>query len=471
MPNFVEILTVGAVGLATTSSSMVGVAIGLYTRFSRRVLASVLALAAGALIGALAIDLAFVGAENLAVLGFTAQAAALFVGGGFALGAIIYYVTSKILERHGAAVRSASRFSEYAVARRQEETQGLIELLAGCSVLCHLPPESIESLLASVITRRLNAGDIVFRTGDPGDALYIVARGTVEVLAHGPDESLDAARIVDTMGQGQVFGEIALLSGGVRTATIRAVGPLELLEINKSTFDAQIQVDPVMAEALARLVHDRAVNRLGEHETNPKAWIKLAGESLDRISESQARRLLATVGQGAGLAIVFGNILDTIPGCLVIGAHFKGVSNMSITLMLGMFFGGIPEAAVSTVMLRKAGYSSVRIVCLWLTVLIAGIVAAITGKLVLGDAESLLPIFAQALAGGAVLALVAHTMIPEAIHEGGSVTVLPTVAGFLFALYFALVDSTVFMKGTPPCISPTAQESTVAMPSAAATAH
>ena len=44
-------------------------------------------------------------------------------------------------------------------------------------------------------------------------------------------------------------------------------------------------------------------------------------------------------------------------------------------------------------------------------------------------------IFAQAVAGGAVLALIAHAMIPVALDEGGSLVVLPTVAGFLFALY------------------------------------
>jgi len=47
----------------------------------------------------------------------------------------------------------------------------------------------------------------------------------------------------------------------------------------------------------------------------------------------------------------------------------------------------------------------------------------------------------QALAGGAVLALVAHAMIPESIDHGGSLVVLPTVAGFLFALYLALTES------------------------------
>ena len=53
--------------------------------------------------------------------------------------------------------------------------------------------------------------------------------------------------------------------------------------------------------------------------------------------------MLAEAGKGAGLAIVFGNILDTIPGCLVIGAKFAGFQSLSLTLMLGMFLGGIPK--------------------------------------------------------------------------------------------------------------------------------
>ena len=54
---------------------------------------------------------------------------------------------------------------------------------------------------------------------------------------------------------------------------------------------------------------------------------------------------------------------------------------------------------------------------------------------------SLIAAFAQALAGGAVLAVVVHAMIPEAIEAGGSLVVLPTVAGFIFALYLALAEA------------------------------
>lgn len=63
------------------------------------------------------------------------------------------------------------------------------------------------------------------------------------------------------------------------------------------------------------------------------------------MTRDEADKLLHETGKGAGLAIVFGNILDTIPGCLVIGAKFTDFETMSLTLMLGMFLGGIPEAA------------------------------------------------------------------------------------------------------------------------------
>jgi hypothetical protein len=74
-------------------------------------------------------------------------------------------------------------------------------------------------------------------------------------------------------------------------------------------------------------------------------------------------------------------------------------------------------------------------------VLVGGVVAAAVGKAFIGSNEALAAIFAQALAGGAVPALVAHGMIPVALEEGGSLVVLPTVAGFLFALYLALTES------------------------------
>ena len=440
MSTLAELLAVSLVGLGTTSSALLGVAIGLYIPLSKRVLACILAFAAGALIGALAIELAFVGAQELHHLGFTARSAWAFVGGGFATGAVIYYSASLYLEKKGSAIRYATRFREYALERKQEEAKEWIDLLSQCDLLRHLPAEGIEQLLPSVRTRRLKTGEILFRAGDPGGALYIVARGMVEVLPDSPGGGL-AGKPIAELGAGNAFGEMALLSGGPRTATVRSIVTTDLLEISREDFERLIASDPAMARAVERLSHERAISNLSSGGLNPSTWAKVASNSLDHISRSEASKMLTEAGRGAGMAIVFGNILDTIPGCLVIGAKFNGLASLSFTLMLGMFLGGIPEAAASTVMLTRAGYRPKVVFGLWSTVLLAGVVAAAAGKMFIGSSESLAAIFVQAVAGGAVLALIAHAMIPESIHDGGSHVVLPTVAGFLFALYFALVES------------------------------
>jgi CRP-like cAMP-binding protein len=432
-----ELASASLLGLITTSSSIFGAALGLYVRFPKRILACVLSFAAGSLISTLAIELGYEGANALRHSGFTSSSAWMFVSAGFATGAVIYYGASLFLEGRGAAVRYASQFREYALARRKDDSKERIELLARCDLLRHLPPEAIEEILPCIRTRYARAGEILFRAGDPGDALYIVAAGKVEVLGGAGGDGGAIAQL----GEGQAFGEMALVGGGVRTATVRAIESSDLLEIGKADFDRLIASDRQLAEAIERVSHTRAISNLSTGSVNPEIWAEVASASLDRLSRSEAAALLAKAGKSAGMAIVFGNILDTIPGCLVIGAKFSGFETLSLALMLGMFLGGIPEAAASAAMLRKADYRPRTIFGLWSAVIVAGIFAAAAGKIFIGSSDALPAIFSQAIAGGAVLALIAHAMMPEAIHQGGSLVVLPTVAGFLFALYLALAAS------------------------------
>lgn len=94
-------------------------------------------------------------------------------------------------------------------------------------------------------TRRLDRltfrpGQPIVRQGGQADNFYIIARGTVEVIVEQPDGS---ERIVETLGEGQCFGEPALLSAGVRNATVRAAhtnGPVEVIVLDRSEFHALI---------------------------------------------------------------------------------------------------------------------------------------------------------------------------------------------------------------------------------------
>jgi zinc transporter ZupT len=436
-----ELAMVSILGFGTTSSSLLGAAIGLYFPLSKRPLACLLAFAAGALISALAIELAYEGALSLHQQGFDVRSAWVFVSTGFAVGAVIYYSASLALEKKGAAVRYVTQFREYAHARKQADARERIKLLAKSDLMRHLPAEQIEQILPRICELQLKAGDILFRAGDVGDALYIVAHGKVEVLTEPATEGKIATGPIAVLGEGHAFGEMSLLSGGPRTATIRAAENSDLLRIGKQDFEELIAADDELADAVKRISHQRAISNLSAGGADAALWAKVAGGSLDHLNRRETGKMLVEAANGAGMAIVFGNILDTIPGCLVIGAKFTAIGNLSLTLMLGMFLGGIPEAAASASMLTKAGYRPAAIFGLWSTVLIAGVVAAAAGKAFIGSSDALLAIFTQAVAGGAVLALVAHAMIPVALEEGGSLVVLPTVGGFLFALYLALAES------------------------------
>jgi CRP-like cAMP-binding protein len=436
MPDAWTLLAVAGVGLFTTSAVMIGATLGLYLPLSKKLLAYILAFASGVLIASLGIELAFHAAEELHHKGFAAPLAWGFVGAGFVTGVVVYYTASRFLDRRGAAVRSATRFREYMLDRKKDE----IELLAKSDLLRHLPPETIEDVLTRVDRRKLKEGEILFHAGAPGDALYIVAQGNVLVLQ--PAKSSGEAEVaIAKLGPGAAFGEMALLSGAPRTATIRAETETDLLRIDKQEFDRMVASDRQLGVAVQRLSHERAITNLASGATNPDQWSKVALGNLENLSRRETDRMMSETSHGAGLAIMLGDLLDTVPGLVVVGASFTSFASMSVTVMMGIFIGGIPESAASAALLKKSGFSAKQIYGLWIFTVCAGILSAIAGKVFIGSSESLLGIFAEAMAGGSLLALVSHAMIPEALHQGGSVVVLPTVAGFLAALYLILAHT------------------------------
>ena len=89
------------------------------------------------------------------------QSAWAYVGSGFALGAVVYYSAMLFLENKGAAVRLPTRFREYAIGRKQQNSKELLGLLSKCDLLRHLPPEGIEAILPYIRPRRLDAGEIL----------------------------------------------------------------------------------------------------------------------------------------------------------------------------------------------------------------------------------------------------------------------------------------------------------------------
>jgi len=131
------------------------------------------------------------------------------------------------------------------VAHRDEE----IEVLKMVPMLRPLPMPAIENLAAHLEQAPVPAGQEVFREGDSGDRFYVIREGEADVI--GDD------RLVRTMGPGEGFGEIALIRGTVRTATVRARTPLRLYTLDRRHFVPAVSGYASSAREADTLVIDR----------------------------------------------------------------------------------------------------------------------------------------------------------------------------------------------------------------------
>jgi CRP-like cAMP-binding protein len=123
-----------------------------------------------------------------------------------------------------------------------------LEVLLRDPILGPLPTVEIERLAAVAELRTVPAGEVVIRVGDPGDRYFAIAAGHVEATGPGVDRH---------MGPGEGFGEIALLRGSPRTATVRTTAPTTLLAIGRDEFLAAVRGHQPSAASAAALASER----------------------------------------------------------------------------------------------------------------------------------------------------------------------------------------------------------------------
>ena len=122
------------------------------------------------------------------------------------------------------------------------------EALRACGLFGHADEGTLETLASALRVRRFRKGETVFHQGDPGDALFIVASGSVKVVLPS-DEGAEPA-IVAVLGPGEFFGELAILDGAPHSATIVAIEPTETLVLHRDAFLALIDEQPQLRRAL-----------------------------------------------------------------------------------------------------------------------------------------------------------------------------------------------------------------------------
>jgi zinc transporter, ZIP family len=144
-------------------------------------------------------------------------------------------------------------------------------------------------------------------------------------------------------------------------------------------------------------------------------------------------------GEGTSEAIEFGAALDAVPESAAIGLSVLAAGSVSPALVGAVFLSNVPEALASTGRSMGMGHSGRRVILRWSAIVLLAGVSAALGYLVLDGASENLIAFTQSFAGGAVLCMVAATMIPEAYREFdmkpqvGLMTVLGFAVAFLLS--------------------------------------
>jgi CRP-like cAMP-binding protein len=120
-----------------------------------------------------------------------------------------------------------------------------------------LPARALRRLIEAVRLVRLAEGEVLFRQGDPADALYVVADGAVVPIAEG-----ETRRKLSVLEAGEFFGEIALVTDQPRNATVEALVDSELLAIDHQVIRTLLDEEPEMLAASLRFLRQRLVDRL-----------------------------------------------------------------------------------------------------------------------------------------------------------------------------------------------------------------
>ncbi|HMG40684.1 MAG TPA: hypothetical protein VK611_05115 [Acidimicrobiales bacterium] len=164
------------------------------------------------------------------------------------------------------------------------------------------------------------------------------------------------------------------------------------------------------------------------------ALVYFVGDRLiDRGGGDQRQTIRAgTASEGSGAAMFLGALLDGLPEAFVLGIGIQLGGTISVAFVVAVFVSNIPQGIAGTSSLLEAGNSQRRVFWMWTALSGAAALTALLGYLV-GDSIGSSGIYAQAFAAGAVLTMLADSMMPEAFQHGGKLVGLLTVLGYAVA--------------------------------------
>lgn len=155
--------------------------------------------------------------------------------------------------------------------------------------------------------------------------------------------------------------------------------------------------------------------------------------AISRWDYSNRKSIDGEPHKAPSFAIVLGILLDGVPESAVLGLTLLQTGQIGVAMLVAVFVSNLPESIAASSSLRASGWSHRRVMMLWTGIAVVCAVATMLGYALLDGASPSTMAFILGFAGGAILAMLATTMIPEAYEHAGRWAGMATVVGFAVA--------------------------------------
>jgi len=162
---------------------------------------------------------------------------------------------------------------------------------------------------------------------------------------------------------------------------------------------------------------------------------------IEKFGAQKRVEIEAEKGSRLVVPMVLAIILDGIPESIVIGLSIFEGGTVSIAMLVAVFISNLPEAIAGTTGMKAGSWSRRKIQFLWVLIAVVCALASVAGYSLFSGASSQWLSFIQAFAGGAILIMLANSMIPESYEHGGKLTGIFTVLGFFISVAIVVLEN------------------------------
>jgi zinc transporter, ZIP family len=161
---------------------------------------------------------------------------------------------------------------------------------------------------------------------------------------------------------------------------------------------------------------------------------------IDHLGGSDRKDATGDQEGGSSLSIVLGSVLDGIPESMVIGLTIFEGGAVGAAYLAAVFISNLPESISSTAGLVASGWKKSNILWMWIAIAVISGLASLAGYALFQNSSPGVVAFVLAFAGGAIITMLAETMMPEAFEHGGKLVGVMTALGFATAFTIHLLD-------------------------------